>query len=43
MMRFAITTLATSWSDPPLASGMLIVSLNEASVKTTTTRAASLR
>jgi hypothetical protein len=43
MMRLAITTLATSCSEPPLASGMLIVSLNDASVNTTTTRAASLR
>jgi hypothetical protein len=43
MMRFAITTFATSWRLPPLASEMDIVSLNEASVKTMTTRAASLR
>ena len=43
MMRLAMTTLATSCSEPPFASGMLIVSLNDASVKTMTTRAASLR
>ena len=43
MMRFAITMFATSCSEPPFASGMLMVSLNEASVKTMTTRAASLR